>query len=241
MRENLGAVGDYLVFAERAEAYAFSKQTEKLLKRLRQTIPIPVPVEEVYFGCFPPQIKTMVRAGLFDRVSPGVDVLTQNFANIVSVSDPAKGGGVVEFNLEGSSEDREFWLRVPRAVPVGEEDIVVSQTHPHFNSLRVWMKAVTALETRIGAGIQFASRMEQAVQFRLNTSHLRFAWPEVLHLVKITNKGGMTKAEERKLCEFVNCQAQKDEFLSMMNSATLLEEKKLTAWMGYTGVGDGEA
>ncbi len=215
----------------------------KLLPRLRQTLPLPIPAKEVYNAAFP---ESRLCGWLYDPLPTDMSKRPLPYRNL---SACLPKGMVVQFSLLSQAEHdydtytaKSFWIKFPHPVtgpPLNESFLLAEGMRTNPDLLR-WYSSTLVMETQFDIYIR---KIYTILANIANPSELALAWPEVAHAVPgIVPPNAKLRAAARsprisRIRELVTEQfppGLMQEFSDAMAMAIMLPDAPLpNAWAGF--------
>lgn len=234
-------------------------QVEVYLKRLRRTVPFPIPVEEAYFGMMPDTVSKWYAQGVFsdDPPPPGKAsnlLLTMHCTaelersnqpksrttdpNILTISTDEVGNYLDCLRQgRGSGFERVFWMRAPVEVPVPRNSFstpfFLPEDHPRYQEITKWYTEADAMEEDIQEGLRLVGNFAEAFP---TMREMQQAWPELLNFVHFRRDlGGRPRVKIDRNGMLQLPQEYRDKTINMLTTAAMLPEKpdKLKGWVGF--------
>lgn len=147
-------------------------QLSQMLNRTLQSVPLPVPPEDIYRACFPGHA-TLAKA-LLDVTA--IDSPNAAMANLMRLVD---SGTVVSYRLDQGTDDdfcQTFWVQHHRLLAAGPKALYVAD--PEVNRLlTAWWERFNEHERFIDASTY---DLYQVVKLVSTRGELEAAWPELL-------------------------------------------------------------
>lgn len=144
-------------------------QLSQMLNRTLQSIPLPVPPEDIYRACFPGHAP--LAKALLDVTAEESPIAAM--ANLMRLVD---SGSVVQFRLDHEDDGRTFWVQYGSLLAAGPKALYVAD--PEVNRLlTAWWERFNEHERFVDGAIY---DLYQVVKLVSTRNELEVAWPELL-------------------------------------------------------------
>ena len=203
--------------------YLMVERVGRLLRRMRNTLPFPVPIDLFLMTVYPEQL-----------FLPNPRLESAPWRNLAASLNM---GEIAHFGVEGRGEHDTFWVRHPKGIvlPVpGDASVTLTfdKTNPHFPAVCHWLNEALSIQFDL---VAIAEKANDFIRTAKDPRHIEHYWPE-LYACVVAAMGGKGTGPPPK----INTRAlelpikrTRDEITTMLTKCSMLPDLPCQAWVQY--------